>query len=100
MKVTAEQTETAQEPETILTRGDVTGKWSNAHQPEIGDRVKITFNGLGTGTVKGFFVESGWLGVVVQPDEGQRPQWHIDQFKRNGYTFTGYQVFGAEVKFL
>lgn len=34
------------------------------------------------------------------PHAGQRPQWHIDQFKRLGNEFNGYMVFGREVKFL
>lgn len=95
----SETTQEAVEP-SILTCGGFTGKWSNQQAPKIGDRVKVTMNGLGVGTITGFFVESGWLGVIVQPDEGQRPKWHVDQFKRNKYEFIGYQVFGAEIKFM
>lgn len=100
--MTTEETEQvkAEENPSTLTCGGVTGKWSNPRVPKVGDRVKVTMNGLGTGVITGFFVESGWLGVLVQPDKGQRPQWHIDQFKRNKWEFIGYQVFGAEIKFM
>lgn len=90
----------AQPQHPIITIMGHTGKWSNAQQPHLGDRVKVTMNGLGTGKIVDLFVAHGFLGVVVIPDPGQRPQWHIDQFKRNKMEFKGYRVFGAEIKFL
>ena len=72
------------------------GKWSGAHKgfpvpPAIGSRVNL----LGTGTVIQYFAEAGWIGLVVAPDEGQRPDWHLRQLR--GKPFIGYHVFGAEI---
>jgi len=71
--------------------------WSGNEMPHIGDPVKVKFNGLGTGKIIGFFIEGGFLGCCVKPDEGQRPDWHIKQ--NEGRNFQGYMVFGAEIKF-
>ena len=60
---------------------------------QIGDRVKVTFNGLGDGTVIAFWTNAGYMGLEIQPD--QRPEWHI---KQNGGAHPTYLVFGAEVK--
>lgn len=80
----------------ILVSGELKGRWSNATQlPQIGDRVQVTFNKLGDGTIIAFFEEHGFIGVVVKPD--QRPDWHV---KQNGDTHPNYTVFGAEIKFL
>lgn len=79
---------------------DFTGAWSNPILPKLGDRVKVRFNELGTGIVTGFFKEEGYVGCIVMPHAGQRPQWHIDQQKRNNREFNGYMVFGSEIKFL
>jgi hypothetical protein len=61
--------------------------------PRIGDKVGITFNGFGTGTVVAYFREAGFLGVEVKCD--QRPEWHI---KQNGDTHAHPMVFGAEIE--
>lgn len=79
---------------------DFKGAWSNKTLPRIGDNVKVCFNNLGTGKITGFFEEGGYVGCIVAPHPGQRPQWHIDQFKRSGREFNGYMVFGREIKFL
>ncbi len=84
----------------IISVAGNTGKWSNARIPKIGDRVRVNFNQLGTGKILTTFTEGDFLGVLVMPDPGQRPDWHIAQFKRNGKPFTGYMVFGAEIVFL
>ena len=68
------------------------GKWSNARLIQPGDKVKVTFNTLGTGTVVGYFVQEGFVGLEIKPD--QRPDWHITQ---NGSNHPHYTVFGAEV---
>jgi len=71
-------------------------KWSKTaafpEPPAVGTRVHVRFNRLGVGTVQGYFVEHGWLGVHVLPDA--RPQWHIDQ---NGLEKNYYLVFGNEI---
>jgi hypothetical protein len=76
---------------------DFKGAWSGTTLPRVGDTVKVTFNGLGTGIITAFFEEAGFVGCVVMPHPGQRPKWHIDQFKRNRMEFNGYMVFGAEI---
>ncbi len=78
---------------------DFTGAWSNATLPKIGDNVKVNFNGLGSGVITGFFKEGDYIGCIVMPHAGQRPQWHIDQFKRACREFNGYMVFEREIKF-
>ena len=71
--------------------------WSSAvfhglpEPPKIGDRVDVVINGFGSGEVIGYFVESGFLGIYVVPDE--RPKWHRLQNPDRPYCM----VFGAEV---
>lgn len=70
-------------------------KWSKgafASPPEIGTRVRAKINELGTGTVQGYFIEHGWVGVHVLPD--CRPAWHVRQNGEKNY----YLLFGIEVE--
>jgi len=68
-------------------------KWSGKLSiPAIGDKVRITFNGLGTGSVKSYFHEAGFLGIAVLLDE--QPDWHEKQCGVNHPAL----VFGAEVE--
>ena len=85
--------------EVVKCGEDFRGAWSNSTLPKIGDSVTVCFNSLGKGIVTGFFEEGGYVGCIVMPHAGQRPQWHIDQFKRSGRDFNGYMVFGREIKF-
>lgn len=69
--------------------------WSGAWPiPAIGSRVQITFNGLGSGTVRSYFTEAGWLGVHVVLDS--QPDWHKRQNPGRDYAL----VFGIEVRAL
>lgn len=72
------------------------GQWSGtkgcATLPAIGSRVLINFNQFGPGVVLGYFVEAGYLGLVVKCDN--RPAWHV---KQNGDKHPFSHVFGAEV---
>ena len=81
----------------LLTRVKWSGRERHAGKPlpKLGDRVRITFNGLGTGTVVAYFVEAGFLGVKVRLD--QRPAWHV---KQNGHNNPDALVFGAEIEIL
>lgn len=76
-----------------------TGAWSGGvrfpEPPALGTRLCVSMNHLGIGTVVGYFVESGYLGVEVHPDAGQRPDWHIRQ---NGDRHPHYLVFGTEIR--
>jgi hypothetical protein len=68
-------------------------RWVNdAPPPPIGTDVLITFNGLGTGTVRGYFVEQNYLGLLVQIHN--KPDWYLEQ---NGPNTLGH-VFGTEFK--
>ena len=60
--------------------------------PPVGTEVQITFNGLGRGTVKGYFVEEGYLGLLVQIHN--KPDWYVRQ---NGPNSLGH-IFGPEFK--
>jgi hypothetical protein len=69
--------------------------WSGAGEPPaVGSRVIVRINGIGPGTVTGYAVEGGYLGVMVQADEATRPDWHKKQNPSNGPAI----VFGAELK--
>ena len=66
--------------------------WSGENPPPaIGSRVKVRFNGFGDGTVTGYFLEEGFLGLEVAVDK--QPDWHIKQGGTNPIC-----VFGAECK--
>jgi len=53
-------------------------KWSGENDPPaIGAKVTIYMNKFGTGTVTGYFVEYGWLGVLVKLDSP--PKWYFEQ---------------------
>lgn len=83
-------------PETDWDDLPKTAKWGKTAAfptpPPIGTRVLVKFNKLGTGTVQGYFIEHGWVGVHVLPD--QRPEWHM---KQNGPAANYYLVFGIEI---
>lgn len=63
--------------------------WSGvAGVPGIGERVRVGMNGLGLGTVTGYLVEYGWLGLRVKLDNPPK-----DWEKRD----EDLMVFGAEL---
>jgi len=66
------------------------GEWSATFDPNIGNRVRITMNNFGTGTVVSYFCEHGYRGVRVKLD--QQPEWH----KKQGQPPYAL-VFGAEI---
>ena len=67
--------------------------WSGKEAPPaIGALVYVGVNRIGWGVVKGYFIESGWLGVSLEL-EGP-PDWWI---KQNGGLKTA-MVFGAEIE--
>lgn len=79
--------------ETILTTIPAQPyKWSGARQvPAIGERVTITFNELNTGSVIGYLVTDGYLGVWIKLDKN--PEWR----ERQGHDGPAL-VYGAEIK--
>lgn len=60
--------------------------------PASGTKVDIKMNHLGTGTIVGYFVEHGWLGVKVKLDT--KAEWYPKGAKFDGFAF----VFGAEIR--
>ena len=55
-------------------------KWSGkSDPPAIGAKVKLYMNDFGTGTVTSYFVEYGWLGILVKLDNP--PAWYVKQNK-------------------
>jgi len=69
-------------------------KWSgDADPPAIGTRIKVTMNRLGFGTVTGYFVEYGWLGVRVRFE--RPPRWWV---KQNHPDRPDGHIFGVEFK--
>lgn len=72
-----------------------TALWSGVGDPpELGARVEIGVNGIGPGTVEGYAVSDGYLGLMVRADEATRPDWHRAQNPANG----AFLTFGAELK--
>lgn len=66
-------------------------KWSGAFPvPTIGQKVKVTMNSMGTGTVLDYFWEHGFLGVRVILDKP--PKWFREQ---NNSPVA--MVFGTEI---
>lgn len=89
-------------PEGIVLRTDENKsdlsviKWSGSYPiPQIGDRVTINFNELGSGVIKSYFVEHGYCGVTVRLDK--EPAWKIKQHKGTKYAGIA-MVFGIELK--
>lgn len=73
-------------------------KWSVggfATPPAIGTRVRITFNGLGSGVVESYFVEHNFVGVRVRLDAA--PAWHVKQNKGTIHAGNAL-VFGREIE--
>lgn len=72
------------------------GTWSKHATmaiPAIGTRVRITFNGLGYGTVVSYFMEAGYVGVAVMLEAG--PAWRINQGMPDSVPAL---VFGSEIE--
>jgi hypothetical protein len=79
------------EGDELLNR-DAPVKWSNdLPPPAIGTKVHVTMNRLGTGVVRGYFVECGWLGLLVE--FLNPPEWYV---KQNSHSNPLGHVFGAE----
>lgn len=79
--------------------GRILARWSGAGSgfpvpPRVGDVVRLTINSIGLGTVKGYFVESGFLGVKVTPHNP--PAWWTKQ----NPTRSLCTVFGVEISTL
>ena len=66
-------------------------KWAGTFVPNIGERVRVSMNGLGAGTVCSYFHEHGYVGVEVQLENA--PAWHKIQ-RPTGRCL----VFGTEIK--
>ena len=63
--------------------------------PGIGQRVFVSMNGLGYGTVTAYLYEAGWLGVFVRLEDA--PEWHRRQTAgRTQYPGIA-MVYGAEL---
>ena len=58
--------------------------------------ITVTMNQLGRGTVVGYEVVSGYLGVHV--NLLNPPEWYVKQNKRNNRPNIGL-VFGAEITY-
>jgi hypothetical protein len=60
--------------------------------PPVGEKIKVSMNGLGNGDVVGYFSQEGYLGLRVQLDNP--PGWYVKQNKGNP---VGH-IFGPEFK--
>ena len=88
----AESTEKAiSRPTNSYTEFTKLGWISKFPMPMVGAEVNVKINGIGRSVVKKFFVEHGFIGMVVQPYDP--PAWYI---KQNGADSVCH-VFPAEV---
>lgn len=79
----------------IVPDDPVKARWGgDIPPPQIGERVRISINGIGPGRVLEYFEQEGYLGVTVQPDNA--PAWYL---KQNGGNVP-CNVFGTEIKHL
>lgn len=70
---------------------DMDGMWSSKSPlPAVGDEVDVQMNGLGKGTVTGYFFEHGYLGLYVRLSSP--PEWYMKQNRHNLA-----MIFGAEI---
>lgn len=60
--------------------------------PAIGTKIIVTMNSIGPGTVRGYFTEDGYLGLLVELHKP--PKWWIEQ---NPSRPLGH-IFGPEFK--
>lgn len=68
-------------------------KWvSKEPIPPVGDFVNVTINGIGLSRVEKYFVEYGFIGLIVKPFDP--PAWYI---KQNGADAICH-VYPAETK--
>ena len=62
----------------VASVGELPGplQWSGRGLPvpALGTRVQVNLNGIGAGTVIGYYHAENWLGVVVEAD--QMPDWY------------------------
>jgi hypothetical protein len=75
----------------IVNRDDPCKWGGDGAPPDVGSRVIVRVNKIGAGKVLGYFLEEGFLGVLVQPDNA--PDWYR---KQNGGNVPCH-VFGAEL---
>jgi len=67
--------------------------WVSKKQiPNIGDEVNVKINGIGRSVVKKYFVEHGFIGLIVKPHDP--PSWYIKQNGADGIC----HVFPAETE--
>ncbi len=53
----------------LPAKGLDNARWGGSHDvPAIGARVRVTYNGLGAGTVSAYFTEGGFLGLIIDLD--------------------------------
>jgi hypothetical protein len=74
--------------------GDVALWSSPGPPPPRGTRIRVTMNGLGAGTVMGYFTESGWLGIHVALDAP--PAWWVKQNTHRTGRERWACIFGVE----
>ena len=71
----------------------------NKPLPSVGTEVNVTINGIGRSVVEKYFVEHGFIGLIVQPQNP--PTWYREQNKSTKesalYDWTHCHVFPAEV---
>jgi hypothetical protein len=74
-------------------------KWSgDAPPPAVGAKVHCYMNGFGPAVVTGYFVEYGWLGVLVK--FAKPPKWWVKQTRDRGENpkTTKAHMFGIDLQ--
>jgi hypothetical protein len=88
-------TQAVWEGDTVVNANDPC-KWSGKNPPPaIGERIKVSMNRLGWGRVAKYFVEHGWLGVLVKFEDP--PKWYVTQNKERGGRDALGHIYGMEI---
>lgn len=99
IKTEAVETKSISRPAGTYTEFDKLQWVSNKPIPAVGSEVEVKINGIGRSTVLKYFVEHGFIGLVVQPQNP--PDWYKNQNKSTLdsalYDWEECHVFPAEV---
>jgi hypothetical protein len=90
--IKTEQPVLNKEGKTIYTEFEKLAWVSTNAIPQVGEEVNVKINGIGRSKVLKYFVEYGFIGLIVQPMSP--PQWYV---KQNG-AGEPCHVFPAEVE--
>lgn len=66
-----------EQPVSSYTEFDQLSWFTDKPIPKVGEEVTVKINGIGRSTILKYFVEHGFIGLLVQPQNP--PTWYIKQ---------------------